>query len=118
MYKDGDVCMDATHTDTSISYEFKAQSQRSEVDHLEFSIQDSHIDLSPERIAIYGDSHWRLTILKALNSAVLSLSLYLSLDIRVCITCTHVMLMDLLIRSHVIAVAVAKERVSFVCYCR
>ncbi|KAI3727461.1 hypothetical protein L6452_16075 [Arctium lappa] len=70
VYKDGDVCMDATHTDTSISYEFKAQSQRSEVDHLEFSTQGIHIDLSPERIAIYGDSHWRLAILKALNSAL------------------------------------------------
>ncbi|XP_024994592.1 protein arginine N-methyltransferase 7 isoform X2 [Cynara cardunculus var. scolymus] len=75
VYKDGDVCMDATHTETSISYEFEAQSQRSEVYHLEVStqdshIQDSHINLSPERIAIYGDSHWRLAILKALNSAL------------------------------------------------
>ncbi|KAI3813061.1 hypothetical protein L1987_17775 [Smallanthus sonchifolius] len=68
--KDEDVCMDATHTDISISYEFNAHSQRSEVDYHELSTQDSHITLSPERIAIYGDNHRRLTMLKAINYAL------------------------------------------------
>ncbi|KAI7751280.1 hypothetical protein M8C21_003872 [Ambrosia artemisiifolia] len=60
--KDEDVCMDAAHTDISISYEFNAQSQRSDVDHHDLSTQDSHITLSPERIAIYGDNDWRVSI--------------------------------------------------------
>ncbi|KAI3711061.1 hypothetical protein L2E82_40868 [Cichorium intybus] len=58
--KDTDVCMEATHTETSISYRFKAQSQR--CDHI--------LSLSPERIAMYGDSNWRLSMLKAINHAL------------------------------------------------
>ncbi|KAD3641178.1 hypothetical protein R6Q59_003807 [Mikania micrantha] len=68
--KDEDICMDASHTDISISYEFNAQSQRLEVDHHELSTQDLHITLSPERIAIYGDNHWRLSMLKAISYAL------------------------------------------------
>ncbi|KAF5755258.1 putative methyltransferase [Helianthus annuus] len=64
--KDEDVRMDATHTDISISYKFNAQSQTSEVDHS----QDSHLTLSPERIAIYGDNNWRQFMLKAINYAL------------------------------------------------
>ncbi|CAH1424268.1 unnamed protein product [Lactuca virosa] len=68
--KDTDLCMEATHTETNISYGFKAQ--RSYVDDEdEFRSQDSHIiTLSPERIAIYGDSYWRLSMLKAINHAL------------------------------------------------
>lgn len=67
--KDEDVCMVAIHTDISVSYEFKAQSQRpsEEEDHHESSPQDSQITFSPERIAIYGDNLWRLSMFKAIN---------------------------------------------------
>ncbi|KAJ0433260.1 putative methyltransferase [Helianthus annuus] len=64
--EDEDVHMYATHTDISISYKFNAQSQTSEVDHS----QDSHLTLSPERIAIYGDNNWRQSMLKAINYAL------------------------------------------------
>lgn len=68
--------MEATHTETNISYGFKAQrSYVNDDDDDEFRSQDSHIiNLSPERIAIYGDSYWRLSMLKAINHAVISLS--------------------------------------------
>ncbi|KAD5802468.1 hypothetical protein E3N88_13828 [Mikania micrantha] len=56
--KDEDICMDASHTDISISYDFNAHTQ------------DSHITLSPERIAIYGDNHWSLSMLKAISYAL------------------------------------------------
>ncbi|GJV24500.1 protein arginine N-methyltransferase 1.6 [Tanacetum coccineum] len=65
--KDEDVCMDATHTEISISYEFKAQSQISDHDSRP---QNSHITLSPERIAIYGDKYWRRSMLDAINYAL------------------------------------------------
>ncbi|PWA45607.1 protein arginine methyltransferase 7 [Artemisia annua] len=68
--KDEDVCMDATHTEISISYEFKAQSQLSETDHHDFRPHDSHITFSPERIAIYGDKYWRRSMLDAINYAL------------------------------------------------
>ncbi|XP_071705417.1 protein arginine N-methyltransferase 7 [Rutidosis leptorrhynchoides] len=62
--KNEEVCMDATHTDISISYEFKAHESH------EFNVQESHITLSPERIAIYGDNLWRVSMLKAISYAL------------------------------------------------
>ncbi|KAL4570936.1 hypothetical protein LXL04_026601 [Taraxacum kok-saghyz] len=58
--KDTDVCMEATHNETSISYRFKSY------------VDDSLpiITLSPERIAIYGDREWRHSMLKAISYAL------------------------------------------------
>nr|XP_043615499.1 protein arginine N-methyltransferase 7 [Erigeron canadensis] len=68
--KDENVCMNAIHTDISISYEFQSQSQRSEVDGHDLSPQLLSVTLSPERIAIYGDNNWRLSMLKAIDYAL------------------------------------------------
>nr|GEX32015.1 protein arginine N-methyltransferase 1.6 [Tanacetum cinerariifolium] len=47
-----------------------AKGKISEADHHDSRPQDSHITLSPERIAIYGDKYWRRSMLDAINHAL------------------------------------------------
>lgn len=72
VHKDDYVHLHAIHTDVSLSYEVKTQSQSMEVSHYKLSAQDCQLFLSPERIAIYGDNNWRCSMLKAINDAVRS----------------------------------------------
>ncbi|GJV21394.1 hypothetical protein Tco_1370414 [Tanacetum coccineum] len=84
--KDEVVCMDATHSEISISYEFKAQSQISEADRHDSRPQHSHITLSPKRIAIYGDKYSRRSMLDAINHAKKTLLLCVIADDSVFLT--------------------------------
>lgn len=70
-----EVLLHAVHTDTSMSYELKAQVERPGV--MQYNVNDWNLQLMlpPERIAIYGDSKWRLCMLTAIRNAVISLSL-------------------------------------------
>lgn len=80
--KDEEVHLHAVHTDTNISYNLKTRVPRAEVMQYGFNTVDSQLILSPERIAIYGESEWRNYMLKAISNAVRSLSLSL--------TCMHI----------------------------
>lgn len=64
------ICLHATHTDTKISYNLKKQIPMTEILQHRPSDADLPILLSPERIAIYGDREWRLSMLKAVESVV------------------------------------------------
>nr|GLL44991.1 protein arginine N-methyltransferase 1.6 [Ipomoea trifida] len=68
--KDEYVHLHAVHTDVSLSYIVKTQSQNMEVRQYKPSAQDCQLFLSPERIAIYGDNNWRCSMLKAINNAL------------------------------------------------
>ncbi|KAB1217016.1 Protein arginine N-methyltransferase 1.6 [Morella rubra] len=68
--KDEEVHLHAVHTDTNISYNLKTRAPRAEVMQYGFNTVDSQLILSPERIAIYGDSEWRNYMLKAISNAV------------------------------------------------
>ncbi|GAV78546.1 hypothetical protein CFOL_v3_22012 [Cephalotus follicularis] len=68
--KGEEVLLHAVHTDTSISYNLKTQVTRNEVRQCDFNAKDFHLILPPERIAIYGDSEWRLSMLTALSNAL------------------------------------------------
>lgn len=68
--KDEEVHLEALHTETSISYEFKTLHNKKEVAHLDVSSQDFQIFLSPERNALYGDSGWRRLMLNAIEKVV------------------------------------------------
>ncbi|KAL3829884.1 hypothetical protein ACJIZ3_018686 [Penstemon smallii] len=65
--KDEDIPLHAVHTETSISYEFKTSQPKKEVDHRDLCTQ---ILLSPERIALYGDSGWRCLMLNAIKNTL------------------------------------------------
>lgn len=68
--KDEEVHLHAVHTETSISYNLKTQAPRTEVMQYSFDTGDSQLILSPERIAIYGDSEWRDSMLKSMRNAL------------------------------------------------
>lgn len=69
-----EVLLHAVHTDTSMSYELKAQVERPGV--MQYNVNDWNLQLMlpPERIAIYGDSKWRLCMLTAIRNALQSRS--------------------------------------------
>ena len=73
-----EVHLHAVHSDTSVSYNLATQA--TEIREGDSSSGDSHLTLSPERIAIYGDRKWRSCMLTALKNLVhapwLSLSLW------------------------------------------
>ncbi|XP_062145655.1 protein arginine N-methyltransferase 1.6 [Alnus glutinosa] len=68
--KDEEIHLHAVHTETSISYNLKTQAPRTEVMQYSFNSGDSQLILSPERIAIYGDSEWRDSMLKSMRNAL------------------------------------------------
>lgn len=72
--KDQEVYLQAVHSETSISYTLNTQGARKEILQFEFLPKDFQLILPPERIAIYGDSEWRLSMTKAVNKAVRFLS--------------------------------------------
>lgn len=67
--KDQEVYLQAVHSETSISYTLNTQGARKEILQFEFLPKDFQLILPPERIAIYGDSEWRLSMTKAVNKA-------------------------------------------------
>lgn len=75
--KHEEVHLHAIHTDISISYNLKTQLSRTEIGQHDLFARDSQLILSPERVAIYGDSEWRLSMLTAIKNTVRSLSLSL-----------------------------------------
>lgn len=74
MSKDEEVHLHATHTDISISYNLKTQFSRTQMGQHQHHLfaRDSQLILSPERVAIYGDSEWRLSMLNAIKNTVRS----------------------------------------------
>ncbi|EXC28305.1 hypothetical protein L484_011809 [Morus notabilis] len=68
--KDQKVHLSAFHDETRISYNLKTQSQ---VDHPMmhgFKGGDFQLELSPERVAIYGDGEWRTFISTVIGNAL------------------------------------------------
>lgn len=68
--KDEEVHLHAVHTDTSILYNLKTQVPRTGVTQCGFNIGDSQLILSPERIAMYGDSKWRHSMFQAIRNVL------------------------------------------------
>lgn len=69
-FKGDTICLHAIHTDTKILYNVTNQIPRTEVLQHRLSDADLSIVLSPERIAIYGDREWRLSMLKSVEGVV------------------------------------------------
>ena len=76
--KDEEVHLHAIHTDISISYNLKTQLPRTQIEQHDLLAKDSRLILSPERVAIYGDSEWRLSMLTAIKNTVSPLSFSLT----------------------------------------
>lgn len=72
--KGQEVLLEAIHTDTSISYNLKTLVPGTDTIQHDNKFEDFQLILPPERVAIYGDSNWRLSMLTALKNAVRSLS--------------------------------------------
>lgn len=68
--KDKEVWLHAAHTETSISYDFKTSCNEKEDADLDLHTPDGQLFLSPERIALYGNSCWRDLMLNAIKNAV------------------------------------------------
>lgn len=68
--KHEEVHLHAIHTDISISYNLKTQLSRTEIGQHDLFARDSQLILSPERVAIYGDSEWRLSMLTAIKNTL------------------------------------------------
>ncbi|XP_025014847.1 protein arginine N-methyltransferase 1.6 isoform X2 [Ricinus communis] len=62
------LLLHATHTDTNVFYNIEIQD--TEVRQHNFTAGDFHLILPPERLAIYGDSEWRSSMLTALRNAL------------------------------------------------
>ncbi|WJX65360.1 Protein arginine N-methyltransferase 7, variant 2 [Trifolium repens] len=80
IFKGGEINLHATHNDTSISYNLDTQVSTTEVLHQGLTPGDFQLVLPPERAAIYGDKDWRLSMLKAVESAGRGCSLCLVAD--------------------------------------
>ncbi|XP_047948609.1 protein arginine N-methyltransferase 1.6 isoform X1 [Salvia hispanica] len=68
--KDKEVWLHAAHTETSISYDFKTSCNEKEDADLDLHTPDGQLFLSPERIALYGNSCWRDLMLNAIKNAI------------------------------------------------
>ncbi|KAG8495933.1 hypothetical protein CXB51_007501 [Gossypium anomalum] len=64
-----EVLLEATHTETSVSYNLNVQVPKTDTRQHDHNIRDFQLLLSPERIAIYGDSKWRSSVLAAVRNA-------------------------------------------------
>ncbi|WOL13263.1 protein arginine N-methyltransferase 7 isoform X2 [Canna indica] len=69
--KDKHVLFKAAHDETKISYNLKYDDQSG---YNKFSFEDCLLELSPERIAVYGDKEWRLGLITAMRNALHSIS--------------------------------------------
>lgn len=65
--KDKDVFMKAVHNDTSMTYYLQGNSSTG---HNDLHLGDYQLQLLPERIAVYGDKDWRLSLSTATRNAV------------------------------------------------
>ncbi|TYI91316.1 hypothetical protein E1A91_D03G183200v1 [Gossypium mustelinum] len=65
-----EVLLEASHTETSVSYNLNAQVPKNDTRQHDHNIRDFQLLLSPERIAIYGDSKWRSSVLAAVRNAL------------------------------------------------
>ncbi|KAK8516334.1 hypothetical protein V6N13_047038 [Hibiscus sabdariffa] len=66
----GEVLLEATHTETSVSYNLNVQVPQTDIRQYDYGVGDFQLLLSPERIATYGDSEWRLSMLAAVRNAL------------------------------------------------
>ncbi|XAR70455.1 Histone-arginine N-methyltransferase [Bertholletia excelsa] len=67
--KDEELHLHAMHTDTSISYILDTEAQGAGMEQYG-SDGDYKLILSTERVAIYGDTNWRFSMLEAVNKAL------------------------------------------------
>ncbi|KAG4206418.1 hypothetical protein ERO13_A03G008400v2 [Gossypium hirsutum] len=65
-----EVLLEATHTETIVSYNLNVQVPKTDTRQHDHNIRDFQLLLSPERIAIYGDSKWRSSVLAAVRNAL------------------------------------------------
>ncbi|KAI7987436.1 Protein arginine N-methyltransferase 1.6 [Camellia lanceoleosa] len=65
--KDEELHLHAIHTDISISYEFETQAEGTEIKQYDEFARDDQLILSPERVAIYGDSNWIYSLLEVIK---------------------------------------------------
>ncbi|XWS61986.1 hypothetical protein CRYUN_Cryun07bG0172100 [Craigia yunnanensis] len=70
VFKGEEVLLEASHTETNVSYNLNVQVPQTDVRQHDYRIGDFQLLLSPERIATYGDSEWRLSMLAALQGRV------------------------------------------------
>lgn len=68
--KHQEVYIGASHTKTSISYRVKTSLEKEDGGHCDPSPGDNQIFLTPEKIAIYGDCNWRLSMFNVIKNAV------------------------------------------------
>ncbi|CAI9095814.1 OLC1v1031836C1 [Oldenlandia corymbosa var. corymbosa] len=68
--KNQSIDLAATHTETSVSYKVKIPSKKKDTDLCDWSSSDNQIFLPPERIAVYGDRRWRLSMLNAIKNSL------------------------------------------------
>lgn len=67
--KGENIHLRAVHSDISISYSLKVESQRTRNEH-SIHGDDLQLTLSPEKIATYSDDNWRNCVLLAVQNAV------------------------------------------------
>ncbi|KAL4331972.1 hypothetical protein GQ457_07G010630 [Hibiscus cannabinus] len=65
-----EVLLEATHTETSVSYNLNVQVPQTDIRQHDYGVGDFQLLLSPERIATYGDSKWRLSMLATVRNAL------------------------------------------------
>ncbi|XVE57663.1 hypothetical protein DITRI_Ditri04bG0107600 [Diplodiscus trichospermus] len=68
--KGEEILLQASHTATNVSYNLTAQAPQTDRRQHDYRIGDFQLLLSPERIATYGDSEWRLSMLAAVRNAL------------------------------------------------
>ncbi|KAH9721299.1 protein arginine N-methyltransferase 1.6 [Citrus sinensis] len=67
--KGEELLFHALHTETSVSYELKSQIPITDERQHNLNAKDFQLALPPERIAIYGDGEWRLSMVMAMRNA-------------------------------------------------
>lgn len=70
IFRDEEVHLNAVHTETSITYDFKTSCDDTKGKNIDLHTRDCQIVLLPERIALYGDRGWRDLMLNAVQKAV------------------------------------------------
>ncbi|XVF51734.1 hypothetical protein PTKIN_Ptkin04bG0208700 [Pterospermum kingtungense] len=70
MSKGEEVLLEASHTETNVSYNLHEEVCETDIRQHDYSIGDFQLLLSPEKIAAYGDSRWRLSMLTAVRNAL------------------------------------------------
>lgn len=75
IYKDQEVHLCAVHDETRISYNINTHSR---IDAMMYNFEggDFQLELSPERIAIYGDGEWRSFMSTVIRNTVSSICFF------------------------------------------